>query len=99
MNAASEPDSTAVLSVKIDNLTQTVEHLRDDLKAQSETYVRKDVYETKIQSLDREIVGIKVSAADAAKVAESRRPTGLAISALGVSVIVAIVTVVQALAK
>ena len=52
-------DSNAVLAVKIDNLTQVVEHLRDDLKAQSETYVRKDVYETKSTAVDREIVALK----------------------------------------
>lgn len=90
-----EPDSSAVLSVKIDNLTQVVEHLRDDLKTQSETYVRKDVYDTKTQSLDREIVGIKSQL----ERMESRKPTGLAISALGVSIVVAAINIIQALAR
>ena len=91
----SEPDSTAVLAVKIDNLTGIVEHLREDLKAQSATYVRHEVYSTKMLALDREIAGIKKDA----ERAESRRPTGLAISALGVSILVAIVTILQASEK
>lgn len=60
MNApSSAEDSAAVLSVKIDALTQTVEHLRDDLRMQSETYVRRDVYAEKTTALDREIVALK----------------------------------------
>lgn len=53
--------SLATMSQQIVGLTQTVEHLREDLRAQSETYVRQDVYTTRAEAIDREIVGLRTA--------------------------------------
>lgn len=51
----------ATMSQQIVGLTQTVEHLREDLRRESETYARKDVVETRLTGLDREVRDLKAA--------------------------------------
>ena len=51
----------ATMSTQIVGLKESVDHLRDDLKSQSEMYVRNDVYQTRVIAVDREIVEMRKS--------------------------------------
>lgn len=56
---ASIAASIATMSQQIVGLTETVNHLREDLRAERETYVRREVYDTRAVAIDREIKGLQ----------------------------------------
>lgn len=76
-------------------IVRTLSRIEKKVDGLGSSHIPRTEWQLWADARDREIKEIKDKLADA----ESRRPTGLAISALGVSILTAIVLVVQALAK
>ena len=76
-------------------IVRTLSRIEKKVDSLGSSHIPRTEWQLWADARDREIKEIKDKLADA----ESRRPTGLAISALGVSILTAIVLVVQALAK
>ena len=76
-------------------IVRTLNRIENKVDSLGTSHIPRAEWQLWADSRDREIKEIK----DAQASAESRRPTGLAISALGVSILTAIVLVVQALGR
>ena len=76
-------------------IVRTLSRIEKKVDGLGSSHIPRTEWQLWADARDREIKEIKDKLAHA----ESRRPTGLAISALGVSILTAIVLVVQALAK
>lgn len=99
----------ATMSQQIVGLTQTVDHLREDLRYQSETYARQDVMDARLTGLDREVRDLKTRAdkgderldeavAKLDNRAEARRVPWTAVGAVVIAAIGLVITLTQTIA-